>query len=76
MKTTIETKTFRNFINNEWKESASGYVIESINPATKEAVGYVQKSTEEELNLGNVYRSGHGLIVERTGALDQDINLT
>ncbi|MCM3704329.1 MULTISPECIES: alpha-ketoglutaric semialdehyde dehydrogenase GucD [Cytobacillus] len=50
MKTTVETKTFRNFINNEWIESASGNVIESINPATKEAVGYVQKSTEEELN--------------------------
>lgn len=50
MKTTIETKTYSNFINNEWKESASGNVIESTNPATKEAVGYVQKSTEEELN--------------------------
>lgn len=50
MKTTIETKTYSNFINNEWKESASGKFIESINPATKEAVGYVQKSTEEELN--------------------------
>ncbi|MCM3092491.1 MULTISPECIES: alpha-ketoglutaric semialdehyde dehydrogenase GucD [unclassified Cytobacillus] len=50
MKTTVETKTFRNFINNQWIESASGNVIESINPATKEAVGYVQKSAEEELN--------------------------
>ncbi|MED1469177.1 alpha-ketoglutaric semialdehyde dehydrogenase GucD [Bacillus salipaludis] len=51
MKTTIETTTYRNFINNEWAESASGKVIKSINPANKEAVGYVQKSTEEELNL-------------------------
>ena len=50
MKTTIETKTYSNFINNEWKESASGKVIESINPASKEAIGYVQKSTEEELD--------------------------
>lgn len=50
MKTTIETKTYSNFINNEWKESASGKVITSINPANKEAVGYVQNSTEEELN--------------------------
>ncbi|GLB61505.1 alpha-ketoglutaric semialdehyde dehydrogenase GucD [Cytobacillus sp. NCCP-133] len=50
MKAAIETKTYSNFINNEWIASASGKVIESINPATKEAVGYVQKSTEEELN--------------------------
>lgn len=50
MKTTIETKTYSNFINNEWKESESGKVIGSINPATKETIGYVQKSTEEELN--------------------------
>lgn len=50
MSTTIKAKTYRNYINNEWVESTSGKMITSINPATKEAIGYVQSSTEEELN--------------------------
>lgn len=48
--TTFETKTYQNFINNEWTASSSDETIESINPATKEVVGLVQKSTEEDLN--------------------------
>jgi alpha-ketoglutaric semialdehyde dehydrogenase len=50
MKTTIDTKTYSNYINNEWRESVSQKTITSINPANKEVVGYVQDSTEEELN--------------------------
>jgi alpha-ketoglutaric semialdehyde dehydrogenase len=50
MKTTIETNTYSNYINNEWVESVSGKTIASINPANKEVVGYVQSSTEEELD--------------------------
>ena len=42
---------FKNYINGEWIASASGEVIESINPANKyEVVGSVQKSTKEELD--------------------------
>ncbi|MEM1506204.1 aldehyde dehydrogenase family protein [Domibacillus sp. 8LH] len=48
--TTFETKTYQNFINNEWTAGSSDETIESINPATKEVVGLVQKSTEEDLN--------------------------
>lgn len=50
MTTTTQTVTHSNFINNEWVESASGKTITSINPATKEAMGYVQSSSEEDLN--------------------------
>lgn len=50
MTMTIKTNTYSNYINNEWVESASGQRITSINPATKEAIGYVQSSTVEELN--------------------------
>lgn len=50
MTTTIKINTYSNYINNQWVESASGQRITSINPATKEAIGYVQSSTEEELN--------------------------
>lgn len=48
--TAFETKTYQNFINNEWTSGSSSETIESINPATKEIVGLVQKSTEEDLN--------------------------
>lgn len=42
---------FKNYINGQWIASASGEVIESINPANKyEVVGSVQKSTKEELD--------------------------
>jgi alpha-ketoglutaric semialdehyde dehydrogenase len=50
MKTTIDTKIYSNYINNEWRESVSEKTITSINPANKEVVGYVQDSTEDELN--------------------------
>lgn len=48
--TTFATKTYKNFINNEWVDASSGNTIESNNPADKEPVGYVQSSTEEDLN--------------------------
>ncbi len=48
--TTFATKTYKNFINNEWVNASSGNTIESINPADKEPVGYVQSSTEDDLN--------------------------
>ncbi|QGQ46151.1 alpha-ketoglutaric semialdehyde dehydrogenase GucD [Metabacillus sediminilitoris] len=50
MTTSIKTTTYQNFINNRWIESVSGKTIASINPATKEIIGYVQNSTIEELN--------------------------
>ncbi|GGC83791.1 putative aldehyde dehydrogenase YcbD [Thalassobacillus devorans] len=51
METTLTGNTFKNFINNEWVESHSQKTIKSINPANKEeVVGYVQSSTEEDLN--------------------------
>ncbi|OXS79069.1 alpha-ketoglutaric semialdehyde dehydrogenase GucD [Domibacillus enclensis] len=50
MTTTFETKTYKNFINNQWAEGSASETIESINPATKEIVGLVQKSTEADLN--------------------------
>lgn len=51
MTTTVETKTYRNFINGEWVSSISNEVEESRNPASKQdVVGYVQKSTEQDLN--------------------------
>lgn len=50
MTTTFETATYSNFINNKWVETTSGKTIKSINPATKEAMGYVQSSSEEDLN--------------------------
>ncbi|UFJ41387.1 aldehyde dehydrogenase family protein [Brevibacillus humidisoli] len=49
----VETtaKTYLNYINGEWKESASREAEASINPANKqEIVGYVQKSVREDLN--------------------------
>ncbi|WHY71965.1 alpha-ketoglutaric semialdehyde dehydrogenase GucD [Fictibacillus enclensis] len=46
-----ETKTYLNYINGEWVPSSSQHVYESINPANKnEIVGYVQKSTQEDLD--------------------------
>jgi acyl-CoA reductase-like NAD-dependent aldehyde dehydrogenase len=50
MSTTFATKTYKNFINNEWVDASSEKTITSINPADKESVGYVQSSTEEDLN--------------------------
>jgi alpha-ketoglutaric semialdehyde dehydrogenase len=48
---TVETehKTYLNFINGEWTESASGNVQATLNPADRDdLVGYVQMSTKEE----------------------------
>ncbi|KKB33935.1 alpha-ketoglutaric semialdehyde dehydrogenase GucD [Bacillus thermotolerans] len=51
MATTVQTKTYLNFINGEWVASESQEVDHSLNPASKkEVVGYVQKSTERDLN--------------------------
>ncbi|MEG9295260.1 alpha-ketoglutaric semialdehyde dehydrogenase GucD [Mangrovibacillus sp. Mu-81] len=45
----IKNKTYLNLINGEWKESVSGDVQPSLNPADRaEIVGYVQMSTKEE----------------------------
>ncbi|WHY68859.1 alpha-ketoglutaric semialdehyde dehydrogenase GucD [Neobacillus sp. SuZ13] len=50
MSTTFATKTYKNFINNEWVDASFEKTIASINPADKEPVGYVQSSTEDDLN--------------------------
>lgn len=50
MPTTFATKTYKNFINNEWVDASFKKTITSINPADKEPVGYVQSSTENDLN--------------------------
>lgn len=47
----IKNKTYKNFINGTWTESLSGEVQKSTNPANyKDVVGYVQMSTNEEVN--------------------------
>jgi alpha-ketoglutaric semialdehyde dehydrogenase len=51
MQTAVETKTHKNFINNEWVDSETKETIRSINPANKsEIVGYVQKSAKSDLD--------------------------
>lgn len=51
MTTTVQTNTYLNYINGEWMASASNEVEKSINPADQqEIVGYVQRSTEDDLN--------------------------
>ena len=50
MSTTFATKTYQNFINNEWVDASFEKTIRSINPADKEPVGYVQSSTKDDLN--------------------------
>ncbi|WP_202080877.1 alpha-ketoglutaric semialdehyde dehydrogenase GucD [Caldalkalibacillus salinus] len=50
---TVETKqdTYLNYIHGQWVASSSGDIEASINPAnTTDVIGYVQLSTEEELN--------------------------
>ena len=43
-------RVYKNFINGEWIESASGHTFENINPANKhELVGIFQKSTREDV---------------------------
>lgn len=47
----IEAKTYLNYINGEWIGNSNEEVTASINPANKnEIVGYVQKSTKEDLD--------------------------
>ena len=57
MTTITKAKTYSNYINNEWVEASSGKTIASINPATKEVIGHVQSSSEEELN--NAVEAAH-----------------
>lgn len=43
--------TFKNYINNEWVESHSAKLLESISPMNKnEVVGRIQSSTQEDLD--------------------------
>ena len=52
MITTVQTKTYLNYINGEWVTSISNEVEKSLNPADNQAiVGFVQKSAKEDLNL-------------------------
>lgn len=51
MTTQVETKTYLNYINGEWKIASTNKVDASINPANKnEIVGYVQSSAREDLD--------------------------
>ncbi|MBA9026032.1 MULTISPECIES: alpha-ketoglutaric semialdehyde dehydrogenase GucD [Bacillaceae] len=51
MQTISIENTFKNFINNEWIDSASQATLKSINPANKEeVVGFVQNSTKADLD--------------------------
>src|SRR4051812_42367480 len=44
-------KIFRNFIDGEWVESASGETFENINPAdTRDVVGIFQKSVKADVD--------------------------
>jgi len=46
-----QTKVFKNFIDGEWVESASGETFENRNPAdTRDLVGIFQKSNKEDVN--------------------------
>ena len=48
----IKDATFKNYINNEWVESHSTKVLESLSPMNKnEVVGRVQSSTREDLDM-------------------------
>lgn len=51
MQALMKAVTCKNFINNEWVESSTGDLIKTLSPANKEEiVGYVQKSSAEDLN--------------------------
>jgi len=48
---TTETKVFKNFIDGEWVESASGETFENISPAdTRDVVGIFQKSIKTDVD--------------------------
>ncbi|HMC82648.1 MAG TPA: aldehyde dehydrogenase family protein, partial [Candidatus Polarisedimenticolia bacterium] len=47
-----EGKTYRNFINGEWVESASGKTFENRNPAdSSEVIGHFQDSNSEDVEM-------------------------
>ncbi|WP_299090036.1 alpha-ketoglutaric semialdehyde dehydrogenase GucD [uncultured Metabacillus sp.] len=51
MATKTEVKTYLNFVNGQWVKASNSEVDASINPADcNDVVGYVQKSTREDLN--------------------------
>ncbi|MFD1706427.1 alpha-ketoglutaric semialdehyde dehydrogenase GucD [Siminovitchia sediminis] len=50
MQIITKEETIKNFINNQWVESASGKVIKSISPADRQVVGYVQSSTKDDVD--------------------------
>lgn len=50
MTTLSQSTTFLNYINGKWQAGSSDETLESINPANREIVGYVQSSTKEDLN--------------------------
>jgi len=43
-------KEYKLFINGEWKESASGEVVEDINPATGEAFAKIHQPSDEDID--------------------------
>src|SRR5580698_4362257 len=48
---TTKTKVFKNFIDGEWVESASGETFEDRNPAdTREVVAIFQRSNKEDVD--------------------------
>ncbi|BAD63652.1 putative aldehyde dehydrogenase YcbD [Shouchella clausii] len=50
-KFTQTVEVFQNYINGEWKDSTSGQVMDSVNPANKtETIGQLQSSTTEEVD--------------------------
>ncbi|UOQ44030.1 aldehyde dehydrogenase family protein [Halobacillus salinarum] len=70
MKTTMETRTFLNYINGKWSESSSNEVTESNNPAKpNEVVGKIQSSTKQDLdNAVQAAEAGQKKWKKMTGA--------
>lgn len=51
MVTTVQVKTYLNYINGEWVASTANDAEASINPANRnEVVGYIQRSTKEDVD--------------------------
>ncbi len=46
----VETKTFRNFIDGEWVDAASGETFDSTSPATGELIGTFPRSGPEDVD--------------------------
>ena len=49
-------KEYKLFINGEWKESASGEVVEDINPANGEAFAKIHQPSDEDIDAAVVGR--------------------